>query len=189
MGGGVIPRSETVKFLGLILDSNLSWNDHINSVIRKILSITRAFWRTSAYIPHNLKRQIYFALVHTHLTYLCSVWGHCGGTALGRLLRIQNRALKILYGLPILTSTTELYKMCKVPKITEQISYSSAILMAKIIRGEILSNVNIKRASELHKYSTRKIFLIKKSTPKTTKFGLCNVLYSCLLYTSPSPRD
>ena len=54
------------KFLGLSIDQHLSWEPHIVHIQKRIMTITRAFFRTSEFIPVNTKRQLYFSLVHSH---------------------------------------------------------------------------------------------------------------------------
>ena len=36
LNAAILPLVENTKFLGVIIDNNLSWNTHINNVIKKI---------------------------------------------------------------------------------------------------------------------------------------------------------
>ena len=42
--GQPLKRVEKIKFLGLILDKHLSWEQHIDSVITKVAFLSRVFF-------------------------------------------------------------------------------------------------------------------------------------------------
>ena len=62
------------KYLGLILQSSMKWNLHIDS-IKRVTSITCILRRLSYSVPNNFLKSIYYAHVHSKLNYLCPVWG------------------------------------------------------------------------------------------------------------------
>jgi len=49
MGGNIIPQKPVVRYLGMYLDANLNWNQHIKWIIdkaQKRLNVLKAFFRT-----------------------------------------------------------------------------------------------------------------------------------------------
>ena len=65
------------KVLGLVIQSNLKWNEHITSVVSKAskrLCILRVLRRSG--VPVEDLINIYFAIIRSVLEYCCVVWQH-----------------------------------------------------------------------------------------------------------------
>ena len=60
--------SDSFKFIGLILDSRLSFNVHINYVVSKV-SKNRGIFIKLRYLPRNRLLSLYFLLVYPYLYY------------------------------------------------------------------------------------------------------------------------
>ena len=79
MDGQLIPYSKTVVYLGVTMDSELKWIEHIKGKIKKakglimkLASITSAYWGPKP----KLMRWAYTGIVRPMLTYGALVWGH-----------------------------------------------------------------------------------------------------------------
>jgi len=84
------------KFLGVIIDSGLTFKAHVNSVCKKLSRNIGMLNRISHLLPTEAKKNIYFSLIYSHVTYCITVWGKRSvGNSMhvGRLLR---RAVKIV---------------------------------------------------------------------------------------------
>jgi len=84
-----IEKLDSVTFLGLHLDKNLTWQPHIDSIIKKIRPIIAILPRRKNVLPSKLKRSFYFSMLHSRLTYLNIVWGSCARYRLHDLLTLQ----------------------------------------------------------------------------------------------------
>ena len=56
----ILTKVSTVKFLGVTLDKNLMFNDHVKNVTTKILHCQ---------LPADVMVKLYYSLVYSHLTY------------------------------------------------------------------------------------------------------------------------
>ncbi|CAB4038243.1 Hypothetical predicted protein [Paramuricea clavata] len=86
------------KVLGLIIQDDLKWNEHISVIVTKAskrLHILRVL-RRGGIPPHDLIT-IYYALIRSTLEYCCTVW-HCGLPMYlsEQVEKIQKRALRII---------------------------------------------------------------------------------------------
>ena len=86
------------KVLGLVIQNNLKWNNHIEYIVTKAskrLQILRLLRRGSVEINDLITT--YIALIRSLLEYSCVVWHHAlPSYLLQELERIQKRALKII---------------------------------------------------------------------------------------------
>ena len=119
--GHLVKRVSTYEFLGLYLTENLSWEVHIKSVIKNIIPACRAIFRTRHCLTFQMKRTLYFALMHSHLTSLSIVWGHCYNQHLYRLVTTQKRALKMIFGLDPRTPSIDLYSKLNLISVSKSI--------------------------------------------------------------------
>ena len=70
-------KSDTrVKYLGLILDSNLNWKAYIHEVSKKISRGIGVLSKLRYYVKKNILKQLYYSLIYTYLTYRLLLWGN-----------------------------------------------------------------------------------------------------------------
>ena len=63
------------KFLGVIINSNLTWNDHITNVITQVSKSCGSLYSISSIVPAKVLRQVYISLVQPYLMYCIPLWG------------------------------------------------------------------------------------------------------------------
>ena len=60
----VLPETDTIKFLGLQLDSHLTWKTHTNSLLNKLSTACFITRRLSYMLKSDTMRIIYYAHFH-----------------------------------------------------------------------------------------------------------------------------
>ena len=73
--GTVVAKMNEQTHLGLILDSSLSFEKHLNDKIIKAKKNLGIVKHLSTFLPRNTIDQMYTALVHSHIDY-CDVIYH-----------------------------------------------------------------------------------------------------------------
>jgi hypothetical protein len=68
-------NSECIKFLGLNTDNKLSWKNHINYLVTKFIMGT-----IKPILSLRSLRMIYFAYIHSIMTYGIIFWGNSSYT-------------------------------------------------------------------------------------------------------------
>ena len=86
------------KYLGVQLDSTLTYNLHINSLIRTVTHKVSLLGKVKRYLNYNAALQIYRSMVMPYLDYADVVFDRAHSKDLDRLQRLQNRCLKICSG-------------------------------------------------------------------------------------------
>jgi len=66
---------KSVKFLGLIINENLNWDDHVNNIILKVTRATGVLNRLKYHLPKDTILTIYYALIHSHFNNHILLWG------------------------------------------------------------------------------------------------------------------
>ena len=96
INGTQLNRVDFTKSLGVLIDENLTWSNHINAISKKISSGIGSIKRISHCVPPATLHNIYHGLVQSHFDYCNVVWGNCAKTLSDKLRRLQNRAVRIL---------------------------------------------------------------------------------------------
>lgn len=104
----------TIKYLGIVIDNNLNFKQHIVTLSKRIRKTFFIFKKLRSIAKPELVKQIYLALCQSIITYCISSWGGAPKTTLRSIEISQRAALKISTGRPILFDTALLYKSCDV---------------------------------------------------------------------------
>ena len=93
-----IKKTHQTKFLGVIIDENLSWEPHITALRRKLNYASATLYRIRDNVPVYLHKDLYHTLFESHLVYCISVWGGCSLYKVARLWISQKHCVRILFG-------------------------------------------------------------------------------------------
>ena len=110
--GTKLKKVDKTKFLGIIIDDKLSWDDHIDYLCAKLNSCIVMIKRISKFIPKSQFISIYNSLFVTHLTYCISVWGGAAPSRLQKIFPIQKRCVRILFGEQLTYDHAAYYETC-----------------------------------------------------------------------------
>ena len=94
----VIHPQAFIKMLGVTLDTNLSWEAHISSVIRKCNSILFCLYKIRHHLTPECRKLLIQAHVFPHILYCLTVWGGAASCRLARVQKIINFAARIVSG-------------------------------------------------------------------------------------------
>ena len=86
-----------VKYLGVLLDSHVSWKYHIDNVALKISRIIGVITRLRHLVPFTTLLSIYRSLILPYLSYGLAAWGQAAKSHLQRIHVLQKRVLWLMY--------------------------------------------------------------------------------------------
>ena len=93
----VIPQVEQTNFLGIILERQLSWRNHTNTLYNKIIANKLLLLKSKRFISNEGLRSIYYGHIHSHISYGLINWGSMADKEQIRKLRTaQNARVRLL---------------------------------------------------------------------------------------------
>lgn len=139
--GATIEHTKQLKFLGLHIDSQLSWAKHIDCICAK-LSGTIGVLRKLNFLPVATLRKLYYAIVNPHLEYAAAIWTRACQTHVNKLQVIQRMAIKSCHKLAKRFGTIDLF--CNVAKTILPIKAIGILQTCTIVHSAIhkLSRTN-----------------------------------------------
>ena len=96
LDGSDIKQVSQAKSLGIIIDENLTWDEHFRRVKGRMSAGLSALKRLKNILPQSQLCSVYYALVESHLRYGDVIWGSLCTTKLAALQRLQSRAWSII---------------------------------------------------------------------------------------------
>ena len=188
IGGDRINRVHSAKYLGLILDERLTWGNHLGHIEDKIIPMVGALYRCRDYLSRAFLYQIYNAYFLSVFRYLITVWGTCGGTTFIKAQRLQNKVVKVLFGLNWRTPTDTVYSVTKISKLSEILKQEQSKFMFKVVTDSIKCNIPTRFINEIHNHCTRnqnKLFL----SNVRTNVGLNSPINQCIVTFNTLPSE
>ena len=83
-----------VKYLGIIVDDTLTWEEHIEYISVKLKSGIGILKVTGKFLKRESLILIYRTLIEPYLRYCSTVWGQCNETQKEKLQALQNKAAR-----------------------------------------------------------------------------------------------
>ena len=93
-----IKKVSETRFLGVIIDQDLSWGPHIAATRRKLNYASSTLYRIRDSIPSYLRKDLYHTLFESHLAYCISVWGGSPSSKTSCLWMSQKQCVRFLFG-------------------------------------------------------------------------------------------
>ena len=96
LDGNLLKQTNSVKYLGVNIDHNLSWNTHVHAISRRVYPRLKLLNRISKYLTRSVLLRIYKQTILPLMDYGCIIWGDCGKQNAQHLERLQNQAMRII---------------------------------------------------------------------------------------------
>jgi len=149
-------ESTKVKYLGIILDSRLSWKHHIFELSKKLSrSVGMLYKMKNLGCDHKILLSLYFSLFQSHLSYGLVAWG--SSTYSKKLFLIQKKAIRAISGITFSDSTTDSFTNFKILNLEKLYRLKLAFLMWDFDHGGLPNHLRklFKYSSDCHSFNTR----------------------------------
>ena len=133
--GTCIEHVYSFKYLGVIIDSCLKWDKHINAISLKISRIIGYIRRIKHYLPDDVMRLLYNSLILPQLDYCNVVWGRSAHCHLDKLQKLQNRYARMILKADILTPHRQMLSQLQWQTVRQRVRYQCCVYLYKIING------------------------------------------------------
>jgi hypothetical protein len=94
--GHNLKECRAYKLLGVYLDEHLTLDTHTNHIVNKLTRSIYCIKQAKHIIPSNGLKSLYFALIHSHLTYCTSLMSCLSVKNINRIGKIQKKAIRIV---------------------------------------------------------------------------------------------
>ena len=182
IGNQKIDIKNETKYLGVIIDTKLKFETHFKKVLEKVKNGARSIALTKRTLNYSAKIKLYYAMIHSHITYCPLIWLANQPQKNMKLLTIlQKKALRAIFNTNYNSHTENLYYISGIEKIENICPKENIWIMyqyknndlPKAITQMINSSLNTNPAKTLRS-SSKSLNIRAKTFPGDILYGLIN---------------
>ena len=125
----VIERQEFIKYLGVLLDENLTWKEHIKHTENKIAKNLGRLYKARPFLERSALLALYYSYIQTYINYANIAWGSTCRTNLKKINGQQKHPIRIIFNKNKFAHTREIFKEQKILNIYQLNILSNIIFM------------------------------------------------------------
>ena len=156
IGNTQIEQVNTIKLLGVTIESSLSWSKQINNIVIKMGRGIGMARKCSAFITPSIMKSVIHSLVLSNLEYCPVIWSSATKSDLRKLQVAQNKAARLALGCSYRTSISYMHEKLVWLSVEQKLSVSLLMLLRNIISTNKPSSLaqQLEMTAE-HGYNTR----------------------------------
>ena len=100
MGNSQLATISSTKFLGIEIDSNITFKTHIGQICKKLNYILLLMRSIRQFLDVPTMTNLYYTFFYPHLIYGIEFWGHAAQCDLNQIMLLQKAALRVILKIP-----------------------------------------------------------------------------------------
>ena len=157
INNNVIEERKNTTFLGVIIDTGLTWADHVSYVKNKVSNGIGIINKVKYCLNKSNLISLYNSFIYPYLIYCVEIWGCTNDLIINPLFLLQKRIIRIITFSHYLAHTNNLFIDLHILPFKKLVHYRIGILMYKcyfqnvpnVIKSMFLFN------HDVHNYYTR----------------------------------
>ena len=152
-----ITQVKKTKFLGVIIDCNLTWKEHISYISGKIAKGVGILTKTRKFLNKTTLMNLYYTFVYPYLIYCNHVWGSTYTTYFNKIISLQKKAVRIIAGIKPRSDVMNAFQQLRILPCILINKYLLGRLMYKIYTNSALQKLEcfFECNKDVHGYNTR----------------------------------
>ena len=151
-----ISRVLKTKFLGVVVDSKLSWKEHIAYITGKIARGIGLISKARRYLNRDSLLSLYYYFIYPYLIYCNHVWGAAAKTHTRTLCTLHKCVVRIISGVKPRTYSDHLFKELNLLKFQDINTYLIGNLMFRVYNDDLVTfETWFEKSNSFHDYNTR----------------------------------
>lgn len=164
-----IERVTSTKFLGVIVDEDLNWKQHIANISLKISRSLGVLNKVKYIFSKDILKTLYFTMIQPYFIYCNIIWGGANQITINRLYYLQKRAVRIISHSPYREPTNPLFERNCILKLEDVHKIQLAMFIYKCQNNLLPMSCccHIQFNSNPHHYSLRCQLIFKSISYRT----------------------
>lgn len=153
----VLERHESFKYLGVKINQNMSWSDHIETMSNKISQRLCLLRRIRHLLPLHARLTVYNSLILPLFEYADLVWGDKNNVVLMNHLQVlHNNSARIILDMPKHSSASKALEQLSWKPLSDRRCHHRCIAVFKCLNKLINFDFNFSKNTDVHSYNTRR---------------------------------
>ena len=130
----VVEKVSSARFLGVIINENLSWKNHIDMIKHKMRAGVGAVMRIRSFLSPKAMLSLYHSLLLIHVRYCITNWCFGNESKVQEIQRICNKFIRLVFNLKRHDSVKMIMKQNGQLNIKQMYQIELAIFMYKTVK-------------------------------------------------------
>ena len=127
-----IKREESLKFLEVLLDKNVTWRENLKYIENKCSKNIGLLYKAKDHVNKKCLLHRYFSYVDTYIKYANIAWGSTHFTNLKKLHSKQKFAMRIVYDKAKFENTGQLFRKNKILNVYQLKILNNGMFMYRV---------------------------------------------------------
>ena len=173
-----------VRFLGVLLDSTLSWKYHLTELSKKLARTSGLFYKIRHYVPKDALLLLYHAIFAPFLAYGVSTWGLTYPSLLDHILILQKKIIRIITFNEVTAPSGPLFDILQILKLNDIIFIHIVSFVYECAHNlaPALFNNYFSRIHNVHSIGTRQSKNVTYLLYDVTQPSMGSVLFIILVF-------
>ena len=182
--GSAIERVVEFRFLGVIMDENLSWKSQIKYVKTKISKNIFVMNKVKHILDYRTMQMLYCSLILSYFSYCVEVWGNTYTTNIKPLVILQKRAIRVIHKVEAREHTNGLFIKSRLMTCIDIVELQTLLVMFKAKSRTLPENIQDFFVFTAGNYEHRRKYDFKHPYARTTMKQMCISVCSVTLWNS-----
>ena len=122
------------KILGVFVDDNLVWSDHVRHICKKISSYIWLLSKIKYFLSLEHRVQFYKSYIQPHIDFCSIVWANSSESNKMKILKMQKRACRVVLDYNV-NDSHEAFRSLKILSVYDRLFLRKAKFMFKVYHG------------------------------------------------------
>ena len=170
IGKKTIQRAKFAKFLGLLLDENLSWKFHLKELSKKPVRTCGVISKVKSLLPPDVLLCLYNSLFLSFAQYGIIVWGNTSASYTDPVYKLQKKLVRIISSHPARSHPAPIFKSLELLTLSDVFQLKLLTVVFETVNRISQSCFDdfFLLNSSVHKHNTRQaskgdLFLARKT--------------------------
>ena len=154
VSGAKIEEVQSHKVLGIMIDNNLSWSQHLSFLCKKVSQKIFQLSKIKHFLNLHSRKLFFLAHIQSAIDYASTIWDSASAKCIKPLSRLYKRGLKLTMLKSSALNATD-YKSIDILPLSLRFEYNKAVIMHKVVTGysppTILNSFKINEKRHKHK--------------------------------------
>ena len=152
-----LEQKDDCKFLGVYIDKDLNWKNHIKYITSKVSKNVALLGRLKHTFPKTILKTLYATLILPYFNYCNLIWGAADKTCIQNLVVLQKKAVRVISKVNYMEHTDPLFKAHKILNLVNTYKFNCLIFIYKLVKLNVYPEIKkqVLRNSAYHNHMTR----------------------------------
>ena len=171
MNENTISRSESVRYLGLLIDDKLNWSAHAHEISLQLARFCKMLYLIRDYVAEQTLIMLFYSFTHSRVSYGIVVWGTAAKKYLHEVELKLNNIVRTITWNKKFSHHSQLYKKMNLLKLKDVYKLELTKFMHKLFYNKLPCVIQKRfiKTEKIYSYKTRKPVNLNYFLPRVAK--------------------